>query len=171
MNEQALDVLIERLDRLEREARRWRLAAVVVGVVLGLVVLVGATPPAPVADEIRARRFVVVDEAGKTRALLGVEDGEARLALHHETGRRLASLQVHSTGTSALYLAGKNGADRAWLEVAGDAPRLVFRDEFARQRVVLGAFTISYTTGVNERRPTSSLVLFDKDGKVLFKAP
>lgn len=129
----------------------------------------GSTAPTargPVADELRARRVLLVDEAGKTRRLLGVEEGAATTNVYHEAGRNLVSLSVLSSGTSALDFAGEDGIDRAWLEVRGNPPVLVFRDEFKEQRVVLGGFTICYTTGVSERRPTASLVLFDKDGTV-----
>lgn len=66
--------LTRRVARLERDARWWRLAAVSTGGLLALVALVGATPPqaAPIADEIRARRFVLVDQAGREQAYLGM---------------------------------------------------------------------------------------------------
>ena len=89
-------------------------------------------------------------------------------------------MRLTASDGSALYMAGRDGVDRAWLEV-GDSPVLVFRDEVQNQRVVLGGFTLWSTVkaggqyidlrGTGERRPTSSLVLIGEDGKVHWKAP
>lgn len=55
----------------------------------------------------------------------------------------------------------------------GDGPVLVLHDdEKGKMRAALGAISTEGTrTGTVEKRPESSLVLFDKDGKVLWKAP
>ena len=108
--------------------------------------LVGAGP-AGVPEQIVTRRLEVVDETGQRR------------------------IELNATNSvPALYLAGRDGVDRAWLEVVGDAPRLVFRDERKRQRLVLGSFSLDLDSGVTEVRPTSSLVLMTEHGK-LWKAP
>jgi hypothetical protein len=91
------------------------------------------------------------------------------LVVVDETGQCRAELNA-TNSVPALYLAGQDGVDRAWLEVAGDAPRLVFRDEKKRQRLVLGGFSLYLDSGVTEVRPTSSLVLMTEHGK-LWKAP
>jgi hypothetical protein len=70
MDRNTVMALGNRLDRLEREARSWMLLAVVALGLLGLAGLVGASPP--VAEEVRARRFVLVDDAGREQARLGM---------------------------------------------------------------------------------------------------
>ena len=70
MNGPQKDTVTQRLERLERELRRWKGLGSAAVVVLGLVILLGATG-AKVPDEIRAKRFVLVDEDGKQRAVLG----------------------------------------------------------------------------------------------------
>jgi hypothetical protein len=100
-----------------------------------------------ITEQVTTKRLLVVDEAGQRRAELAV-----------------------TNSVPALYLAGRDGVDRAWLEVAGDAPRLVFRDDKKRQRLVLGGFSLSLDSGVTEVRPTSSLVLITEDGKI-WRAP
>jgi len=50
--------------------------------------------------------------------------------------------------------------------------RLTLNDEKESLRTALGCTDLEVTkTGEVQKRPPSSLVLFDKDGKVLFKAP
>ena len=69
MNETNKPEVLQRLDRLERENRRWKVLGCTAFAVLGLIVLVGATGSkgTKVAEEIRARKFVLVDKAGKVR--------------------------------------------------------------------------------------------------------
>jgi hypothetical protein len=146
MNDTPFALLAQRVERLERDVRRWKIAAALV--VLGAcpILLLGAGPVGT-TDQIVTKRLVVVDEAGQRRAELNV-----------------------TNSVPALYLAGRDGLDRAWLEVAGDAPRLVFRDDKKRQRVVLGGFSLPLDSGVTEFRPTSSLVLITENGKI-WRAP
>jgi hypothetical protein len=76
MTEQQRDAVMERLDRLEQEARRWKRAShgwKIVGSVsaaaLVLVLLLGATKD-KVIEEIRARRLMIVDKNGDVIAEL-----------------------------------------------------------------------------------------------------
>jgi len=78
---------------------------------------------------------------------------------------------VLESGTSVIYLGGQDGIDRAWLEVSGNAPTLVFRDQTGNQRVVLGGFALHLALGATQIRPTSSLVLIGEDGRIFFTAP
>jgi hypothetical protein len=51
-------------------------------------------------------------------------------------------------------------------------PYLRLADDAGKTRATLGAAELERThTGVIEKRPTSSLVLLDKEGKVIWKAP
>lgn len=80
--------ITQRLGRLEREMRWWRLAAFLAGGSLGLLALVAAAKPdtSSVPDEIRAKRFVLVDEAGRARAKLDMMGYDHR-------GRRASELR------------------------------------------------------------------------------
>jgi hypothetical protein len=65
------------------------------------------------------------------------------------------------------------GKDRAALELSPElGPRLMLRDAQGTARATLGAeATETIRTGVVQRYPESSLILFDKDSKVLWRAP
>src|SRR5215831_2861065 len=64
-----MEGLAKRLDRLEREVRWWRATGGIVVAVATLALLIGATNTS-VPNEIRAKRFVVVDDKGAIYAEL-----------------------------------------------------------------------------------------------------
>ncbi len=216
MNQVQGDALAKRLDRLERENRWWRVLGVSAVAVLGLVVLVGAKGSG-VVDEVRAKKFTVVDNKGRTRGMLGMKEQERQ---EHGVFLELADsdqkLRVQLRGYGGLGLYDRKGRVRIELSVLDftvDYPKalgfqvpslpesvwsqLVFRDPHSKSLVLLevdndltdgnprltlvdknGAKAVlGYTklknsqTGVVERRPASSLVLFNKDRKVIWSAP
>ena len=65
--------LSARVGRLERSGRRWRRAAIG----LGLLAVAAAAPATmPAADEVRTHRLVIVDEQGRPAAVLRHKAGE-----------------------------------------------------------------------------------------------
>ena len=97
--------LDERVERLERECRRWRqagLATVAVGV---LALIVGGDKPAEEPETIEAGRLVLRDKEGRTRIELVVDDeGVAKLAFSDQEGALRAGLAVGPKGGSELIL-------------------------------------------------------------------
>ena len=106
MSDDDVDALTQRLDRLERGLRRWRVfgsiawTALAASVALIYVLAfhpIGDTestaddPPsanAIVEDEVRARAFILVDDEGAPRAALAIRpDGTPALAFTSEDGR------------------------------------------------------------------------------------
>src|SRR4051794_5281210 len=67
----------QRIERLERSARRWRLACVTLVVTLGTSWLLGAgaVPPA----RMQTRELVIVDQAGKEVLVIGQDKGEGMI--------------------------------------------------------------------------------------------
>ncbi len=101
-----------RLDRLERDNRRWKVLAVAALAGLCLVVLTGAGG-GKVAGEIRARSFALVDAGGKNRAVLAMgDDGAPTLAAYDADGKRRLALGLtlkNYKGTPGLWLADGEG--------------------------------------------------------------
>jgi len=150
-----------------------------------------------VPDVVRARRFEVVDAAGKPRAVLRVySDGSPGLAFSDAAGKARAVLGVFSDGSPGLSFSDAAGKARAVLGVLHDGgPSLAFRDaagkvraamhmtedgnpslrledKNGKPRAVLGATSLETTpTAEVTMRPESSLVLFGTDGKLMWKAP
>jgi hypothetical protein len=87
-----------------------------------------------------------------------------------------ARITVHPKGTSSVAL--DYGTGTSWrntieMSLTKDRqPALHLSDEKGVWRAVLGYTTLERTTtGIVEQRPPSSLVLFDKNGGVIWRAP
>jgi hypothetical protein len=96
MNDHAMDMVMQRLARLERAQRWWKLVGSAAVAVLGFVILLGAAKRQEVniADEIWARKFVIADRNGQPRGLL-TEDGEGTaIQLTDESGKTRLLLRV-----------------------------------------------------------------------------
>jgi hypothetical protein len=161
----------ERIENLEkglasaRRFNRWLLAAV--GLALGVWILAGTFGPATAAapgagaafNEVRATRFVVVDEKGKERAVLwsGGKWGPG-LSLLDEKGEDCASLNLLGGVPSLTLIDGLRGVtlnvgqdemglflmdhqkrmERAKLTLGNAGPALTLYDENGKERVALG---------------------------------
>jgi hypothetical protein len=168
-----LELLSARVMKLEQRFRWMRRGAILLGILIIAATamaqlqpeldpfrllrrpLTQGNPPqkAPVEAEVRSQHFVLVDEKGKDRASL-VADG---------------------AGTVFLVLFDSLGKTRANLSVSNEGPSLVFYDAFGQQRTVIGSTTLVGShvneNGVAEKAPASSIVLFDKGGKLLWRQP
>ena len=93
----------------------------------------------------------VSGKGGKSRLTLAVlPSGEQSLVLTDNTGRTQAELAIEVDGSSTFGLFDRTGTARA----------------------VLGSISLENAeTGVIEKRPESSLVLFGNDGKGIWSAP
>ena len=141
----------------------------------------GAHGGAAVVNEVRARRLVLVDAAGreravlrmvedapglvlrdaagKTRAVLDVDEDGPGLALFDAAGKGCAGLGVHKDGP-VLRLFDVDGKTRAGLGVHKSGSGLYLYDESGKTRAGLA---------VNADGP--GLALFDAAGKTIWSAP
>lgn len=165
MNEPMRNAVLQRLDRLERQHRRWQLLGGSALALLGLAVLLGATGSKEIKalEEIRAKRFVLVDAHGAPRGGLHVgTDGKSRVILTDQMGTPHAVLFVEASGAPGLVLYDQAGGRRATFLVDTDhAPALVLTDGAGATRAKLFV------------RPegSASLALYDQTGKLLWRAP
>ena len=161
-----LESLSNRLTALESRHRRSRRLLVIgcLAITVGAVMAQGPRrydppntralePESVIEAQVRAHQFILVDGSGKDRASL-VADG---------------------AGSVFLVLFDTNGRARADLSVGNYGPSLTFYDPSGQARSVLGSTMLvsSHVTenGIVERTPASSLVLFDRTGKVLWRTP
>ncbi|MBI4490237.1 MAG: hypothetical protein HY694_14230 [Deltaproteobacteria bacterium] len=229
MNEPTIEILVRRLERLERANRR--LKWITVGFFVGLAALLtmGQAKPSKVAKVIEAEKFVVKDPNGRGSITLGLltEGAESNYGLlisnDSKDGHRVAALSRNGLWLMRLKyggvqlsakpadmgllssvevdfggfkVRGKDFNTRASLGMASDGepilafddrnrqirvalsllpsgtPSLQLNDKDGKTRAVLGSTTLTGTqTGQVRIQPESSLTLFDKDGKVIWKAP
>ena len=171
-----LELLSIRLAKLESRFRWMRRGAMVVGgmLIAGILMaqlgpqdLTQLNPPGtirgrqeldaarkpPVEAEVRAEHFLLVDAKGKERASL-VADG---------------------AGSVFLVMFDANQKTRAQLSVGNDGPSLIFYDPTGKARTILGSTTLVGShvndNGIAEKAPASSIVLFDRSGKLLWRQP
>jgi hypothetical protein len=114
----------ERVKRLEREVRWTRVGGAVTAVALACVVLVGAgqeQDKPEVLDEVRARSFMLVDEAGSSRAVLKTFDGGTSLVLRAKDGKNSVYLGTENGAAKlSLYDGGTRVFPRVMLSAHGD---------------------------------------------------
>ena len=145
-------------------------------------------------NKIPTLRFL--DRDGKVRSEIDVDRiGNPVIILRNQRGGTIASLTgTDKTGTELLLMDEKglpriiqninrNGTNVSFIDEAGKMraglglksngdPSLVFSDEKMKNRVMLGYVDSMIKDKQSKGNKTvSSLALFDKDGKVLWKAP
>ena len=128
MTQTVADVLVGRIDRLERQNRRFRRAATAIALGVAAVFLMGQTVPKSPAVE--TQKLVLKDKRGKIRAVLGAfSDDEPFGLLVFDANQRIrAKLGLEEDGSPILALTDDRGVDRVTLHPAvglrilGDGP-------------------------------------------------
>ena len=139
--------------------------------------------------------LILADKNGKGMASVGFEDEQANLCLFGRNAQMIA-LKVPKDGGPTLVVCDKTGKSRAALVFSGDGnPALTLSDKKGKPRIGIGLeadgqpslcligdrgnvrATLGYAeldspeTGTVTKRTVSSLLLFDPEGKVIWKAP
>lgn len=89
--------LIQRLEHLEREGRRWKLAAFLLMLGCLVLLLAGFDSPQPFlvkARSVEAQNFVLRDADGQIRARMAIGDDGPRLSFFDEHGNVISSLPL-----------------------------------------------------------------------------
>jgi hypothetical protein len=144
MSEPTIAALARRVERLERDNRRWQRGAGLGFLLLVSAGLLGQAPGVPgAAKALEAERFNLRDGIGNLRGSLGVTtDGSASLLLYSTAGVRQAGLGVLPDGTASIFLGSPAGRTVTELTLYRDGtPSLVVRDRAGKTRVLLGAAT------------------------------
>lgn len=135
-----------------------------------------------------ANEIHLVDHEGKARWVLAFsKEGEPSVTFVNKDGWAPMALGVNRNGFPffnmvlqplkrggpSLALMDGRMKSRAVLGLWGDGePYLTLLDRNGQVRATLGSTELKNPlTGSSERRPCSSLVLFDEDGKIIWSAP
>jgi len=109
-----------RLDRLERAANLWRWTSVALAASICALFLLARQ--ASHQEEVRARKFIVVDAEGRPRGGLEAgEDGMARLFLLDAEANSRITLQARAQGGEVISLLDADGTSHVVLGVSHDA--------------------------------------------------
>jgi len=161
MADERYEVIVRRIEGLERELRRWRRGAAVLGLVAVAVLTVGAAVPR--GRVVEAQKFLLKDATGRVRAEIGPTESDKEIALRFRDAVGLPRVTVGlQEETSLLVLSDKTGRPRAGLvTLAQGAPAFTLYDTTGRPRVELGL--------AREGDPHAALL--DARGGPAWKAP
>ena len=144
--------------------------------VLVVGVTVAQTRP-EVADVLKCKRLEVVDEQGKIRAAVTVDEAGPSLSLWDAQGKVRAGLGVSEAGTG-LTLSDAQGKVRAGLAVFEAGSGLMLSDAQGKPRAGLAvpedgpaALALFDAQGQGRAVPESSIRLYGPDGYVSWSAP
>ena len=194
-----IDAIVQRLECLERQGRRWKATAALAIMTLGLVLLIGAgkNGETSVPDELQAHAFVLVardgtplarlgllphgawglgfyDQGKKSRIVLSVEgDGSSLLSLFGKDGKGSLLLSANGNGATSLRLVDTHWKTRTALATWPDgSPFLQLTDRDGKDRALLQyTEVIARATGELIKQPGPSLLFFDKEETVVWQAP
>lgn len=117
---------------------------------------------------------------GVPRLILGLSsDGSPSITLHDENGKRRTDLSVAQDGGAGLFLLDQSGTivEQGKLRLAlvlwsDGSPEVLLRDKQGQGRAALGVQNlVTEKTGATEKTAVSSLILYDKEGHLLWRAP
>ena len=135
--------LNERLGKLERQNRLFRIGGLVALLVVGSLLLIAARPQ----NTQQAEKFVLVDSSGRTTAVLGVDtDGHPGLSVKDPaTGNERAWLGLWGTNEVSLGFFDKDQKERSRIGILTDGTmRLSIFDAAGKNKFWLGQSGISF---------------------------
>src|SRR5437764_773922 len=145
-----VNAALDRLDKLERQNVRLRLWLVLLGGMTAVMFLwllardapagwFGQAKPPPDAEvTLKAGKFVLVDAAGRERAVLASADGAPELVFLDVANTRRLTLGLAKTGDPGLGLLDEKGKAKVILMAAGPRTGLALWDAKDQDRLFLG---------------------------------
>ncbi len=147
--------VLERLEKLEKQTRRMKRAIILLVIFMSCLVLTSAAVHK--GRSVEARQIALIDEAGNTRAVLGMRSAGPGLTLFDTNGHQVqALLTVLKTGP-ILGLYDTDGTTRVLLGVTPKGATLAFNDSQGKLRAEMG---------FSAEAP--HITFFDADGKPVF---
>ena len=152
---QDIQVVFERLERLEKQNRRLKSVAALFMIFTSSLILISAAGHK--GHTVEAKQFVLKDDEGNTRAVLGMRSAGPGLTLYAADGDKVqALLTVLQTGP-VLGLYDADGTTRALLGVTPKGASLTFNDAEGKLRAEM-----SFSGDAPQ------LTFFDRDGNPVY---
>ena len=184
-----LQAIMQRLNNLETQNRRLKWSGLSLLVVLSALVLMGQATPTP--KVIEAQRFVLKDGKGNVRAWLGLFGEGSELILGNVNKQPKMTLKVSDDasdlhffgsensgmnlgldlGNPAIAMAGADGNGGADITFSPSGPAITVQDREGFSTVV-GTPQLKVSPRGEAKHPSAaSILLLDKAGKIIWKAP
>jgi hypothetical protein len=184
-----MQAVLERLEKLERQNRRLKQAGTAVLIVTALLALMGQASP---KKTIEANEFILRDDSGNVRGRLTVDDNTmgAFLILSGKDGIHDSVVSsglpagepgiLMNTGQESLVLApssigfwhsGKEKGAEPVAKAQFSSAALFVSDDQGFEATLGTQELVTPRTGETHKTSAASLVLFDKDKNVIWKAP
>jgi hypothetical protein len=156
-----MDAMTDRLERLERQFRRWRWIGIAFAVLFGSPVLLAFVGFLMSDGSHQAQRLLVRDKDGRVRMDMGTDpDGTPRLLFFGEGGKVRLVAHLAEGDAPKLSFADEGGRTRLLLGMDEDGPSLVLMDKDRLPRV----------SAMVHADGSPLLQLDDKDGKTRLAA-
>lgn len=170
-----LELLSNRVLKLEKRFRWMKSAGIVLAIMMGAGVVLAQLGPQDLNPLDPLRTLRRPDQAASIQTPVEAEVRSQHFMLVDAKNKERASLVADAAGSVFLVMFDANGKTRANLSVSNDGPSLVFYDPSGQARTVVGSTTLVAShvneNGVAERASASSIVLFDRTGKLLWRQP
>lgn len=137
MSEPTMGTLTKRLDRLERENRRFKKAGMATLAVITAVVLMGQATAKKAINIFMSEEFVLRDTSGKIRGVLSVVEDEPYLTLYDKDKKIRFAVRAAADKVS-LVVKGKDQKSGVRLTVAGGSTKLLINDKDGNPRTEIG---------------------------------
>jgi hypothetical protein len=118
-----------------------------------------------------ASKFIFDGKTAIAQEEISLQAQDIRLVT--KDGKAMAALAISpDTGEPFLFINGKDGKYRLMLNIDHGSPQIILRDNKAQTRLIVGSTEItSRDRGTIEKRSESSMVMYNKDGKLIWSAP
>ncbi len=180
--------LVERLGKLEKRNRRLERGLIAALTALSAIVLMGQAAPSPRIVE--AQKFVLKDADGNVRAWMGIIGKGSELNLGNANAQPMISLEVSNdsgdlhfygsrrsgmnlginSGNPSISIVDSDGQGGAGLNFGKNGPSLKLEDGRGFS-AVMGTSQVENPDRQAQYTSTASVTLFDKDKKVIWRAP
>ena len=184
-----LQAIMKRLSDLETQNRRLKWSGLSLLVVLSALVLMGQGAPAP--QVIEAQRFVLKDAKGNVRAWLGLFGKGAELTLGDVNKQPKMTLKVSEDASDLHFFGSQNSGMNIGLDLGEPAvsmaaaerkgsagiafspagPAITLQDGNGFSAIVGTAQLKTPPGGEAKQSSAASIILLDKSGKLIWKAP
>jgi len=110
--------------------------------------------------------------AQETKEPLAIVEAQ-EFHLVNKQGKVFAALAISSQNNEPfLIINGQDGKHRMMFNIDKGSPQIILKDNDAQTRMILGMSEVaSKFRDTVEKRPESSIVMFNKDGKLIWSAP